>query len=46
MQEIQLVQMELEELTMQAELESLCSAVEGMIQTNYAPESAQVAVQR
>ena len=40
------MQMELEELTMQAELESLCSAVESMIQTNSDPESAQVAVQR
>ena len=31
-QEIRFVQMELEELVMQAELESLCSAVECMIQ--------------
>ena len=34
-QEIRFVQLELEELSMQAELESLCSAVECMIQTDY-----------
>ena len=34
LQEIRFVQLELEELVMQAELESLCSAVECMIQND------------
>ena len=43
MQEIRVVQLELEELAMQAELEGLCSAVECMIQHDPMQELSAVA---
>ena len=43
MQEIRVVQLELEELAMQAELEGLCSAVECMIQNDPMKELSAVA---